>query len=142
MKKLSCKLLCYLPMLCGLALVATPLVSRAALSEDDVKFMTIYEQIQKALIQDNLNSAKDAAHALANDQGAGVLKAADLKTARDAFADLSKTAEQKVAGDPEYHTFYCPMAKKDWVQHTTSIANPYMGKDMLTCGVEKKDKKS
>ena len=44
-----------------------------------------------------------------------------------------------VAGQPGYHVFYCPMAKKDWVQQTTKVANPYMGKDMLTCGVEKKN---
>ena len=132
-----------LPLLCGLAFLTLPLAGRAAaLSEEDAKFMTIYEQVQKALIQDNLNAAKDAAHALANEQGAGILKAADLKTARDAFADLSKTAEQKVAGNPDYHVFYCPMVKRDWVQASTSIANPYMGKDMLTCGVEKKSNKS
>ena len=75
---------------------------------------------------------------MSNDQGQGILKASDLKTARQAFADLSKTAEAKVAGQPDWHVFYCPMAKKDWVQHTTSIANPYEGKEMLTCGVEKK----
>lgn len=126
-------------LLCGLAwLVAPPVGHAAPLSEGDVKFMTLYEQVQKALVQDNLNAAKDAAHALAGDQGQGMLKASDLKAARDAFADLSKTAEHLVAGNPDYHVFYCPMAKKDWVQSTTTIANPYEGKEMLTCGVEKK----
>lgn len=133
----------FLPLLCGLAVLTVPLAAHAAqLSEEDTKFMTIYEQVQKALIQDNLNAAKDAAHALANEQGAGILKAADLKAARDAFSDLSKTAEQKVAGNPDYHVFYCPMVKRDWVQASASIANPYMGRDMLTCGVEKKGNKS
>ena len=126
--------------LCGTALLSIPGVSRAAqpLSEADVKFMTLYEQIQKALVQDNLNAAKDAAHALANEQGQGILKSSDLKQGREAFADLSKTAEHIVAGNPDYHVFYCPMVKKDWVQDTTTVANPYLGKDMLTCGVEKK----
>lgn len=124
----------------GAALLTLPSLVRAAapLSDDDTKFMTFYEQIQKALVEDNLNAAKDAAHALSNDQGQGILKASDLKAARQAFADLSKTAEQKVAGQPDWHVFYCPMAKKDWVQHTTAVANPYEGKEMLTCGVEKK----
>lgn len=132
-----------LPLLCGLAFLAVPSSGHAApLSEEDTKFLTIYEQVQKALIQDNLNAAKDAAHALANEQGAGLLKAADLKAARDAFSDLSKTAEQKVAGNPGYHVFYCPMVKRDWVQASATLANPYMGKEMLTCGVEKKGNKS
>ena len=130
----SCLLL-----LCGVALLSAPLISRAApLSADDEKFMTLYEQVQKGLVEDNLNAAKDAAHALPNNMGQGILNAPDLKSARDAFWNLSKTAEQKVAGQSDWHVFYCPMAKKDWVQHTTSVANPYEGKEMLTCGVEKK----
>ena len=134
-----CHLRSCLFILCGVALLATPLVGHAApLSGDDEKFMTLYEQIQKALVQDNLNAAKDAAHALPNSMGQGILNAPDLKDARDAFWNLSKTAEQKVSGQPDWHVFYCPMAKKDWVQHTTSVANPYEGKEMLTCGVEKK----
>ena len=88
----------------------------APLSADDEKFMTLYEQVQKALVEDNLNAAKDAAHALPNSMGQGILNAPDLKDARAAFWNLSKTAEQKVAGQPDWHVFYCPMAKKDWVQ--------------------------
>ena len=139
MKKFLRPLRRCLPLLGGLAFVTTPLVGRAdPLSENDTKFMTLYEQIQKALVQDNLNAAKDAAHALPDSEGQGILNAPDLKSARDAFFNLSKTAEQKVAGQADWHVFYCPMAKKDWVQHTASIANPYEGKEMLTCGVEKK----
>ena len=129
-------------LVCSLALLAAPVASRAAqpLSADDTKFMTIYEQVLKALVQENVNAAKDAAHALPGDAGADILKSGnDLKAARDAFAALSQTAEKKVAGNPDFHVFYCPMVKRDWVQTTTSIANPYMGKEMLTCGVEKKN---
>ena len=127
-------------LLCGVSLLAIPGLSQAAqpLAENDIKFMTLYEQIQKALVQDNLNAAKDAAHALADEQGQGILKSFDLKQGREAFAELSKTAEHIVAGNPDYHVFYCPMAKKDWVQQTTTVANPYEGKEMLTCGGEKK----
>lgn len=144
MKRLSFSLRHFALLLCGALVLSLTAVGHAAapLSEDDTKFMTLYEQVQKALVQDNLNAAKDAAHALANEQGQGILKSADLKAARLAFADLSKTAEHIVAGNPDYHVFYCPMVKKDWVQSTTSVANPYMGKEMLTCGVEKKDAKS
>lgn len=125
--------------LCTLFLLALPLAGRAApLSDEDAKFMTIYEQVLKAFVTDNLNSAKDAAHALPGGAGQAILDAKDLKAGREAFATLSQTAEKKVTGNPDFHVFYCPMAKKDWVQRTTTIANPYEGKDMLDCGVEKK----
>lgn len=105
---------------------------------DAGKFLVPYEQVLKALVDDNLDAAKQAAHTLPNGAGADLENAKDLKAARDAFATLSQTAEKLAAGVPGYHVFYCPMAKKDWVQQTTAIANPYEGKDMLTCGVEKK----
>ncbi len=131
-----------LPLLCGLSFLAAPLVLRAAeLSEADSKFMVIYEQLLKALVNENLNAAKDAAHALPNEAGADVLKSSDLKGAREAFVALSDQAEKIVAGNPAYHVFYCPMVKHDWVEQSTTIANPYMGRDMLTCGVEKKNEK-
>ena len=130
----------FLPtLLCGLVLLAAPFAGRAEpLSDDDSKFMTIYEQVLKAFVTDNLNAAKDAAHALPGGAGQAILDAGDLKAGRAAFATLSQTAEKKVAGNPDFHVFYCPMVKKDWVQRTTTVANPYMGKDMLDCGVEKK----
>ena len=105
---------------------------------DAGKFLVPYEQVLKALVDDNLDAAKQAAHTLPNGAGGDLEKAKDLKAAREAFATLSQTAEKLAAGVPGYHVFYCPMAKKDWVQQTTAIANPYEGKDMLTCGVEKK----
>ena len=128
---------------CGLLALSVPLSLRAAEppSADAEKFLVPYEQLLKALVEENLNAAKDAAHALPNGAGDKVQNANDLKAARDAFADLSVTAEKMVAGQPGYHVFYCPMAKKDWVQQSTEVANPYMGKDMLTCGVEKTAKK-
>ena len=125
---------------CGLLAVSLPFSSRAAdpPNADAEKFLVPYEQVLKALVDENLNDAKDAAHALPNGAGDKLKDARDLKAARAAFADLSVTAEKLAAGQPGYHVFYCPMAKKDWVQQTTVVANPYEGKDMLTCGVEKK----
>ena len=126
--------------LCGLLALVAPAAVHAAdpPSSDAEKFLVPYEQALKALVDDNLNAAKDAAHALPNRDGDKLQNAKDLKVAREAFAELSQTAEKLVAGQPGYHVFYCPMAKKDWVQQTTTVANPYMGKEMLTCGVEKK----
>jgi len=127
-------------LLCGLLALAVPAVIRAAEppNADAEKFLVPYEQLLKALVEENLNAAKDAAHALPSGAGDKVQNAKVLKEARAAFGELSQTAEKMVAGQPGYHVFYCPMAKKDWVQQTTTVANPYMGKDMLTCGVEKK----
>ncbi len=124
-----------------LAALAVSVSVRAAqpLSDADMKFMTIYEQVQKGLVTNNLNVAKDAAHALANDEGDPIKNARDIKEARAAFATLSQHAEKIVAGNPDYHVFNCPMVNKDWVQSTTTVANPYLGTDMLTCGVEKKN---
>ena len=127
-------------LLCGLLALAVPTVIYAAdpPDADAEKFLVPYEQVLKALVEENLNAAKDAAHALPNGAGDTIQHAKDLKQARNAFGELSVTAEKMVAGQPGYHVFYCPMVKKDWVQQSTEVANPYLGKDMLTCGVEKK----
>ncbi len=125
----------------GLLALTLPLAAVHAAdppSADAEKFLVPYEQLLKALVDDNLNAAKDAAHALPNGAGDKIQHASSLKEARESFADLSQTAEKMVQGQPGYHVFYCPMAKKDWVQQTTTVANPYEGKEMLTCGVEKK----
>ncbi len=105
---------------------------------DAGKFLVPYEQVLKALVDDNLAAAQQAAHALPDGAGADLENAKDLKAARTAFATISQTAEKLAIGVPGYHVFYCPMAKKDWVQQSTAVANPYEGKEMLTCGVEKK----
>ena len=125
----------------GLLALTLPIAATHAAdppSADSEKFLVPYEQVLKALVDENLNAAKDAAHALPDHDGDKIQHADNLKAARDAFAELSQTAEKMVQGQPGYHVFYCPMAKKDWVQQSTTVANPYMGKDMLTCGVEKK----
>ena len=127
--------------LCGLLALSLPAFAVHASeppNPDAEKFLVPYEQVLKALVDDNLDAAKQAAHTLPNGAGGDLENAKDLKAARAAFATISQTAEKMAAGVPGYHVFYCPMAKKDWVQQTTAVANPYEGKEMLTCGVEKK----
>ena len=127
--------------LCGLLALGLPVLSAVAAeppNPDAEKFLVPYEQVLKALVDDNLDAAKGAAHTLPGNAGGDLESAKDLKAARAAFAALSQTAEKMATGVPGYHVFYCPMAKKDWVQQTTVVANPYEGKEMLTCGVEKK----
>ena len=42
------------------------------------------------------------------------------------------------AGQSGYYVVNCPMLKKDWVQNSEKIANPYGGKEMASCGEIKK----
>ena len=64
--------------------------------------------------------------------------AKDLKAAREAdktlSASLIKYLADNKAGKGVYHEAYCPMVKASWLQTEKAIKNPYMGRDMLSCG--------
>ena len=107
--------------------------------------------IQTALVNDDHAPVAAAARALA--QGASGLgadgkalsaaagkaaAATTLEAARTAFGDLSTAliayadqSKQPIGGKI---VAYCPMVKKSWVQTDGTIANPYYGKAMATCG--------
>ncbi len=114
-------------------IVATSAAFAANLSDKDKQFLTAYDKVQTALVADDLSGAKAVAADLGN-EGAELSKASSLKDARTAFEKLSTKAKQLVAGQSGYHVFHCPMLKKDWVQTSTTTANPYGGKDMVSCG--------
>jgi len=105
----------------------------ATLSDKDKQFLAGYEKAHTALVVDDLSGAKAAAGDLGT-EGAELSKSASLKDARSAFEKLSAKAKQLAAGQPGYHVYHCPMLKKDWVQTSTTTANPYGGKDMIGCG--------
>ena len=109
----------------------------ANLSDQDKKFLTSYEKIHVALAADDLASAKAAATEL-GDQGSDIAKANSLKDARAEFEKLSARAKTIAAGQSGYHAAHCPMLNKDWVQTSTTVSNPYGGKDMVSCGEIKK----
>jgi hypothetical protein len=109
----------------------------ANLSDPDKKFLTSYEKIHVALAADDLASAKAAATEL-GDSGSDIAKANSLKDARTGFEKLSARAKTIAAGQSGYHVAHCPMLNKDWVQTSTTISNPYGGKDMVSCGEIKK----
>ena len=71
-------------------------------------------------------------------QRANLAQAKDIKAARQAFKPLSaslvKYLADNKAGRGIYHEAYCPMVKASWLQTEKTIKNPYMGKEMLTCG--------
>jgi hypothetical protein len=109
----------------------------APLSDNDKQFLARYEKVRAALAADDFGAAKTAAAELGDD-GAPLAKSNSLKEARLAFEKLSDRAKQLVAGQPGYHVVNCPMLKKDWVQTSEKIGNPYYGKEMASCGEIKK----
>ncbi len=66
--------------------------------------------------------------------------AADVATARDAFAQLSQSLVALASVDPSlqegWRIFQCPMTSGfgKWFQRGDKMTNPYMGKKMLACG--------
>ena len=116
-----------------------------------------YFLIQKSLAADSVNGVSQSAgaivkvsHQVASSDAAAKtqltaisgaaarLQTNDLKTARKEFGDLSDTliTYLKTAGakrNPPYQ-FYCPMAKKSWLQPDKQVRNPYYGSSMPTCG--------
>jgi hypothetical protein len=122
----------------AIAMTAIAFSAQAAnLSDKDKQFLAGYEKVHTALAADDLSTAKSAAKDL-GEEGGDIAKASSLKDARAAFEKLSIRAKTLAAGQSGYHVFHCPMLKKDWVQASTTVANPYGGKDMVGCGEIKK----
>ena len=109
----------------------------AELSESDKEFLANYENVRAALAADDLGSAKKAAAPLA-EEGAALANSDKIEAARAAFTKLSEHAIQAAKGQSGYYVVNCPMLRKDWVQTSAEISNPYAGKSMLTCGVVRK----
>ena len=122
-------------LLSGVALVVT--AKAAQMTEENAKFLDGYEKVHQALVADDLTGAKKAADELRS-QGSELANAKSLSEARSAFEKLSAEAEKIAAGQPGYFVLRCPMLKKDWVQTSAKVANPYGGKEMIECGEVKK----
>ena len=146
-------------LLVGVGLFLNPAVRSAespALVESAKSVLDHYLVIQTELAKDSLKGLDEPANAIAKavkgddlkmlppevaKQAETLAQAKDLKTAREAFKPLStsliKFLADNKAGKGTYHVAYCPMVKASWLQSQKSITNPYMGKEMLTCGVLK-----
>ena len=130
--------------------------TESALMEPIKSVLDHYLMIQTELAKDSLKGVDEHANAIgkavAGDemkmlspdvakQAETLAKAKDLKAAREAFKPLStsliKYLADSKAGKGTYHEAYCPMVKASWLQKETQIRNPYMGKEMLTCGTLK-----
>jgi hypothetical protein len=134
----------------GLAMAAAPLAGADQL-------LGPYFSIQKSLASDSINGvatsaaeiAKISRQAAASETSAKTqlialsdvaakFSAADLKSARNGFGELSDkfiayVKASKAKTDPPYQ-FYCPMVKKNWLQPDKVIRNPYYGSSMPKCG--------
>jgi hypothetical protein len=116
-----------------------------------------YLAIQDALADDSTENVKGNAGAIATaatalgapamkiDTAAVQLSAAasaaepDINTVRERFGVLSEAIDTYMTGlkltPPEgVRVAFCPMVHKPWLQKGDALANPYYGKDMLTCG--------
>jgi len=113
-------------------------MSQAAdLSPEDKQFLAGYEKVRSALAGDNLDTAKQAAGEL-GDIGSAMAKSEKIAAARAEFTKMSERAIQLGRGQSGYYVVNCPMLKKDWLQSSTRISNPYAGKSMPECGVIQK----
>jgi hypothetical protein len=84
------------------------------------------------------NQPRAKAPLIALSEAAAKLKTADLKSLRNEFGELSNKLiaylqAVGVKGNPPYQ-YYCPMAKKGWLQPEKGVRNPYYGSSMPTCG--------
>ena len=124
-----------------------------ALMEPVKSILDHYLKIQGELAKDSIKGVDEDAAAISKAVKADEMKmlspdvatqadtlaqAKDLKAAREAFKPLSaslvKYLADNKAGVGTYHEAYCPMVKANWLQTGKAIKNPYMGKQMLSCG--------
>ncbi len=129
-------------------------------------WITAYEGVQSLLVTDEIQGlaeafgkveapAREAAKTagspaaehldgLADAAGRGRETAgeAQLDQARNAFGEMSRHLIAAIAAEPDLavgrFVFECEMAKgyPKWVQASETVANPYMGAEMPTCGVK------
>ena len=111
-----------------------------------------YLKIQLALASDSTEGVKANAGEIATAASAlgapaakidmaaiQLASAGELDDARAKFGVLSEAIDTYMTGlhltPPEgVKIAFCPMARKPWMQQAESIANPYYGTQMLTCG--------
>jgi hypothetical protein len=143
----------------AIASACTPTVGKTPESGSAMPSSIIdpYLEIQSALADDstanvkanagNIMTAATAlgAPAMKIDTAAIQLSAAaeaadpDIANIRDKFGLLSEAIDTYMTGlkltpPAGIRVAYCPMVNKPWMQKGEALANPYYGKEMLTCG--------
>jgi hypothetical protein len=145
-------------LLCGMLAVAVLGLAMTSLPPASVnQLLGHYYTIQRSLASDSINGIATSAGEIAKlsrqaaaaeplgktelialSEAAAKFNAADLKSARNGFGDLSDKMiaylkASKAARNPPYR-YYCSMVKKNWLQPDNGTRNPYYGSSMLTCG--------
>lgn len=145
--------------LSGLLIAAVALAAQAPAKTSTDALRAIvksYLEVHALLAQDKFGEVKGPAGTLASQavalgkDGAALAKSAtalssakDIKSARDAFGQLSDTLIERVKADgtidlaSDLKVGYCPMIHKSWIQREDQVRNPYYGAAMLTCGYVK-----
>jgi Cu(I)/Ag(I) efflux system membrane fusion protein len=137
---------------CGSASLQKSSAGPAAGSELPSTIVDPYLKIQTALAQDRMNDVKAGAASLAAaasaigapaqaiDTAAGRLAAStEVGDARQKFGTLSDAVVAYMTSEhltlpSGVRKAWCPMAQKPWLQKGDTIANPYYGTSMPTCG--------
>lgn len=133
-------------------LAAMAAVASVHAAENPSALIPRYEKISAALMADNFSDAQTASRQLAAEAASlhrdgiaaaaqAVAKSGDIAAARDAFKILSSHIITLARHQKGYFIMTCPMAQADWLQSTRDVANPYLGKDMPTCGTVKEETK-
>jgi hypothetical protein len=111
-----------------------------------------YLKIQAALAQDRMDEVRTNAGEIAsaatrlgepatkmNSAAAQLASAGVIADAREKFGTLTDGVvtymeSQQVRAPEGVRKAYCPMARKSWLQKGDTLANPYYGSSMPTCG--------
>jgi hypothetical protein len=139
--------------LLGILPVAGAIGLRASDPSDTMKaIVTAYLDIQTQLVADKTDTIGVRAHAIGEQASrmgqagaamvaaaADVEKASDLKSARQAFGQLSDAvvAAAKADGWTDVSGLklaYCPMVKHAWLQSQDALQTPDFGQAMPGCG--------
>lgn len=119
-----------------------------------------YTMIKEALVAANATKVQKASKMLvgilttygkaldAKEVASKLASSTDIKAQRILFSDLTSAFETLVKGNivsGEIFKTFCPMANNGgayWLSNSNTIVNPYLGKDMATCGSVKDTFKS
>jgi hypothetical protein len=120
----------------------SPAAAATATPAPDGVLPMSYMDAATSLAADDFDKAKAALTRLAK-ESTGELQAkaqaaadtGQIAAMREKFKDLSAVASTMQL-PPDYAVAFCPMYKggSKWVQKKETLANPYYGKSMLTCG--------
>ncbi|MDP2317024.1 MAG: hypothetical protein Q8P41_29295, partial [Pseudomonadota bacterium] len=121
------------------AVVGAYLAVTAALAKDDIASAPLASlDASLAAAQATADGADKATLAAMRTDVASAVLAPDLAGRREILKKVSAAmipfARKHAGGTRTLTEAWCPMANAGWLQEGGTIANPYYGSDMLTCG--------